>query len=513
VLEEVNNEGMSWKYSVSLFVCVFLAACSNNSGTASGGIAASPGATNTPVSPVNSNGPASPVNPVGATAAKSLQWTWADGANSIYAFSHYGSFGVASTSNNPGGRSNSLSWVDGSGNFWLFGGEALDSTGAVGVMNDLWEYSPSSGEWTWASGARLISQNGIYGSMGVSSISNTPGTRRYSATWVDASGNLWLFGGQGFDSTGSSEVLLNDLWKFNPTNSQWTWVGGSSTGSQSGVYGTALVAGGGNIPGARDGAATWTDGAGNFWLSGGYGYDSTVNARYLNDLWKFNLTSGQWTWMGGSSTGNQIGVYGTAGTASASNIPGSRTYAASWGDASGNFWLFGGDGYDGASQTGYLNDLWKFNPKTSQWTWVSGANLVNQNGVYGTEGMASAANVPGSRMDLPAWADTSGNFWLFGGTGFDSQGFDSSGNRYLGDLWKFNPATSQWTWVDGANIVNQKGVYGTEGTASVSNIPGGREGAAFWLDKAGNFWLFGGSGSDTSASVGLLGDLWNYSPK
>ena len=67
---------------------------------------------------------------------------------------------------------------------------------------------------------------------------------------------------------------------------EWTWVGGSSTlpascvnnpsgfCAQPGVYGTLGIAAAGNIPGARDSAATWTDSNGNFWLFGGEGADS-----------------------------------------------------------------------------------------------------------------------------------------------------------------------------------------------------------------------------------------------
>src|ERR1039458_4944421 len=52
--------------------------------------------------------------------------------------------------------------------------------------------------------------------------------------------------------------------------------------------------------------------------------------------------------MGGSNIHGQSGVYGTLGTASAANIPGSREDAMSWTDKSGNLWLFGGAGTDSA---------------------------------------------------------------------------------------------------------------------------------------------------------------------
>jgi hypothetical protein len=37
-----------------------------------------------------------------------------------------------------------------------------------------------------------------------------------SSSWIDSSGNLWLFGGFGTDSGGLAYVNLNDLWRFTP---------------------------------------------------------------------------------------------------------------------------------------------------------------------------------------------------------------------------------------------------------------------------------------------------------
>jgi hypothetical protein len=43
-----------------------------------------------------------------------------------------------------------------------------------------------------------------------------PGARQYATTWTDNNGNLWLFGGIGYDSTGAQTTMLNDLWKYVP---------------------------------------------------------------------------------------------------------------------------------------------------------------------------------------------------------------------------------------------------------------------------------------------------------
>src|SRR5208282_5598722 len=113
-----------------------------------------------------------------------------------------------------------------------------------------------------------------------------------------------------------------------------------------------------NVPAGRQSATSWTDSAGKFWLFGGYGYDSTGGAGYLNDLWQYSPSSGQWTWISGGNADNASGVYGTQGTAAASNVPGGRYSGSSWIDSSGNLLLFGGYGYGSTGGLGALNDLW-----------------------------------------------------------------------------------------------------------------------------------------------------------
>jgi N-acetylneuraminic acid mutarotase len=353
--------------------------------------------------------------------------------------------------------------------------------------------------WTWVSGSNVIDQSGTYGTKGTAHADNIPGARDGAVSWIDADGNLWLFGGYGRDSTGA-EGELNDLWKFDGTN--WTWVSGSNIVDQPGVYGTKGTAHADNIPGARYGSVSWTDADGNLWLFGGHGYDSAGTDDNLNDLWKFDGTN--WTWVSGANVCSQQGIYGTKGTAHADNIPGARYGSVSWIGADGSLWLFGGHGYDSAGDWGYLNDLWKFDG--TNWTWVSGSNVCNQQGVYGTQGAAHADNVPGARYIAVSWIDADGSLWLFGGSGRDSAG--DWGN--LNDLWKFDG--TNWTWVSGADAIGQSGTYGTKGTAHADNIPGARKGSVSWMAADGNLWFFGGYGRDSAGSWGKLNDLWRYVP-
>jgi N-acetylneuraminic acid mutarotase len=432
-------------------------------------------------------------------------WTWVSGSSTGNTSGTYGTLGVAASTNAPGGRSGSVSWADGSGNLWLFGGTGIDSTGVSGELNDLWEYSPNTDEWTWVGGSNTILAKGVYGVQGVAASTSVPGARHASASWIDGSGNLWLFGGFGYDSTGFGADDLNDLWRYSPVTREWTWIGGSHTAAAPGAYGSRGTASPANMPGARSGSSSWIDGSGNLWLFGGFGYDSTGSANILNDLWKYSPNTGQWTWVGGSSTGGAQGVYGSEGTASSSNVPGARAGSSSWVDGSGALWLFGGHGFDSTTNVALLNDLWTYVPTTDQWVWVGGSNSGNSKGIYGTEGKGDPANAPGGRWLSVSWFDRGGNLWLFGGYGYDAAGTLGC----LDDLWEYTPSNGQWSWMSGSSVVNASGVYGTRGTASSANLPGARSGSISWLDSSGSLWLFGGNYADLVSS-NQYSDLWKY---
>lgn len=289
----------------------------------------------------------------------------------------------------------------------------------------------------------------------------------------------------------------------------FTWIKGTGNTAQTGLYGTLGTPGIGNNPGSREGAVSWKDASGNYWMFGGFGYDFIGNNGSLNDLWKYNPVTNEWTWIKGDNVATQAGVYGTQGVGANLNKPGSRDGAVSWQDAAGNVWLFGGWGYGSAGGLGYLNDLWKYNPVNNQWTWVSGSNLPYQPASYGTPGVSSPSNVPGARRGAVSWADANGNLWLHGGLGNTTTSMTVG---YLDDLWKYNIANNEWTWMKGNNVADQNGAYGTQGTSAPTNNPGSRMLAVSWTDASGDFWMLGGSGYDASStSVDFLNDLWKYS--
>ncbi len=435
-------------------------------------------------------------------------WAWMDGANT----SDQDAVSTNTTKpvppltardvDTPGGTKYAATWTDLNGNLWLFSGSShvAGASNLVAFYNTMWEYKGTQdydgdlADSYWF----LVAPP--------TNLSVVPPARWGAVTWTDAGGDLWLFGGQD-----SGTDFLNDLWSYNIALNTWTQHAGLF--NENGAYGTKGTAAAGNLPGGRWGATARKDASGNVWVFGGFGYgDATsANTGLLNDLWKYS--GGQWTWVSGSSTLNQNGVYGTKGTAAGTNVPGGRQASVSWIDASGNFWLFGGYDLSTTGQPNAFNDLWEFS--AGQWTWVSGANVVNQTATYGTLGTAAGTNVPGARWSPSAWSDSHGDLWMFGG-----QGFDATGNGTLSDLWEFK--SGQWTWVRGPNAVSQPGDYGippnTVVWPHVTNDPGSRWGGSYWttIDPFGNyeFWMFGGEGFDstTGPGDGLLNDLWRYLP-
>ncbi len=448
----------------------------------------------------------------------------------------------------PGGRDFAATWTDAQGRRWLFGGKGYPYPSPYGkqlpgFLSDLWVYN---GTWVPANLPIFVDTGGNYeanpGPMEVvdapgiyGGAASAPGARWGATTWTDASGNLWMFGGQGVNGSGG-EALLNDIWEWTPGaapspvpigspanagtfTGTWTWRGGSTVGNQAGVYGTKGTPSGTNLPGGRWAAASFTDPVGgNVWMFGGQGYDASGNTGILGDLWKYNIASGQWTWVAGPNTASPNGVYGTKGTGAAANQPGGRQNGTLWVDVSGNVWLFGGFGFDSAGtgqpQGAILNDLWEFTG--GQWTWVSGGNIANQTGVYGSSTVAAAANFPGSRWGSAGWTDASKNLWFFGGWGYGSVSTDPTG--FLDDIWEYQHSTGQWIWWKGQFGVNQSTQFDatvSAGLPYVKDQAGARRGAAIWQpDSRGYVYVFGGEGYDfqTGNPPGYLDDLWTYLP-
>jgi len=358
------------------------------------------------------------------------------------------------------------------------------------------------GWWTWMKGPANVDQTATWGTKGMPAPANTPASSYGPFYWQDSNFNFWAWGGGNRTGRGQADMWMYDI----PTN-MWTWKNGAQGLNSLATYGTQGVPAPTNVPAARQyGGASWIDNQNNLWLFGGNGWaPGNQNGEYA-EMWRYNTTTNEWTWMHGPQGVSQPGSYGTQGVASATNYPPARREAcAAWVDNNGIFWMFGGEAnMNGPTQ--YYNDLWKYDPTTNMWTWVRGSATPNSNGSYGTMGVASPTNDPPARSLYSHWKSLNGDLWFFGG------GNDQ--NKSYNDMWKYNIATNQWTWVRGSSTPNPIVSAPTKCVASNSIDPAPRyESRACWTDSCGNFWMFGGVDFTKSPQWGVYNDLWFYHVK
>lgn len=439
------------------------------------------------------------------------QWAWHAGSDFKGSTGSYNEQGLRSEAYVPGARWQSTNWVDEEGHIWLFGGYKFNQL-TTGLYNDFWQYEPQTKAWTWLNGYATTTNNkeqGVYVAK-LEGSTPVPSARQGGLEWTDLDGNLWLLGGAQIGA--SSFGFYNDLWSYDIEKERWSYVQGSrELVLNEGVYGAKGIGSETNDPKSRWHGASWTGLDGKLWFFGGINHNQeTNNIAWINDLWFYDPASNVYTWMGGSKEVDASGVYGLKGEASVGHIPGARSSCAYWSDDEGNFWLFGG--YE---RFEYNNDLWKYSPSTAEWTWVSGNNFQNSPGVYGEKQISSPDNIIGARRYMDGRKDPDGNVWIFGGQGYDAE----AQFGYLSDLWKYTPATNEWTWISGSKFRNPAANFGTKGVASESNSPPARYGHSMWIDESGNIWIYGGLGNieagDNNGNVvaGELNDLWTFDTK
>lgn len=425
------------------------------------------------------------------------QWRWLKGSsNTTQAYGIYGIKGVGAAANTPGSRMGARAAIH-DGKLYLLGGNGT-GVSASGILNDLWQYDITTNQWLWLDGSNAPLQLSVYGTQGVADPLNTLGGRVYGAMW-SANGKLYHQGGQGYGLTNSNAVQ-NDFWEYDLQSTDWRWLTGGNRTYSVGIYGTKGVAAAANMPGPRQGHVIWELGS-KLYLFGGLGYaNGVVNGNgYLNDLWEYDTQTKLWTWIKGADVQNQFANYGSLGVASPTSTPGGRTDATGW-VYNNKLYFFGGTGY-AASTSGSNGDLWEFDPATGNWRWLK-HNVVNANGVYGTQGVAAATNRPGTRQGAVSWVDGD-KAYLFGGLGY------ASANGYLADIWEYDMLTGNWKFVKGPTAASQVGVYGTKGIANTSNRPGGKANAVQW-QVGRKIYIFGGQGNTTSTGAGYTNDLWEY---
>ena len=280
------------------------------------------------------------------------QWKWIDTAGTP-GVDEAGDYVDGGDGVYPGGRQGGATWTDPvTGEFWLFGGTAPSIPGnssSLVVFNDLWMYD---GSWNFMGGPTVAGNAGSYppapGGAG------TPPARRDACTWVDRSGQFWLFGGQKQGLFAGGTGYLNDLWKYNSGTNVWTWVKGSSTPDViASVKGASGVLDAANTPNSRSSPGTVSMPDGTLLMFGGI----SGTATFYNEIWRWDWVTEQWAWIrGGISMGN----YGTKGEGDVARTPGGRfTPSVFAGTNNETLWVFGGGG-SSATGNGRLADLWRY---------------------------------------------------------------------------------------------------------------------------------------------------------
>jgi len=417
--------------------------------------------------------------------------------------------------------------------------------------------------WTWMKGSSNSNSSGNYGVKGISAPSNNPPGRYQAAYWKDLDGNFWIFGGHN-DFTNPS-TTYNDLWKFNVTSNEWTWVNGPQNNSnQAGNYGTLGNPSPSNLPPGRSyGSLCWVDSAGHLYLYGG-----AYLADLYSDLWRYNIATNEWTWIAGYNTPNVSPNHGVKGVASALNQPGSRGESNSAWVVKNKLFFFGGL-TSGPLINNLMNDLWSFDLNTNEWTWEAGSDLANQAATYGTINIPAAINEPGASYSHTNWK-VKDSLFIFGS-------FDPA-KGHFNTVWKYDLQSKLWTWVDGSNSIDPASTinglclfsqsnipsgrhenrtisqltncntalitfggnafdndlwlfsnnnrswkllwgslsgiplisnYGLKGITTATNSIPGRSGHCMWSDEQGNIWIFGGLSSNP---VNAANDLWKFTP-
>jgi gliding motility-associated-like protein len=404
-------------------------------------------------------------------------WTWIHG-NTHTGAPVYGTQGVSNATNVPPGRYHAVYWTDLNGGFWMYSGGLMNS------FNDLWKYNVYTNEWTWMKGPQNQNNlSAVYGVQGVSSPLNNPAANQLGGFgWVDNNNNLWMF-----------QSTTNELWKYNIATNEWTFM---KTGMGTTTYGTQGVgAPGNNPPSVMENKCAWVDYANNNL----YMYEG-------NDMWMYNISTNNWTWLKGTQGVPSTGNYGTLGVASNSNIPPGRYIYSYWQDEANNLYMYGG-----FTNTGFatLSDIWKYDISNNMWTWVGGTQLTDYAGNY--DGYCKPANnkYPRGRLENRSAYPRCSSF------AYDLGGITSTGSAFLNDLWFYNISNNEWTWLSGSSATTEQiGDKGVKGIPAVTNMIPGKWGIHVWTDTLFNLYVFGGETQQTPLGSGILetNDMWRFVP-
>ncbi|MFY7910223.1 MAG: Kelch repeat-containing protein [Emticicia sp.] len=346
----------------------------------------------------------------------------------------------------------------------------------------------SQNQWTWMAGYLVSDAVWIYprplpsplsvrGTPWILGSNVKPSVREHPAGGIVNNNDIYVYGGAALENEYSS-----DFWIYDVSQQKWAFISDLGWQVIIDVIGRESTTA---HPGGRNRAASAVDKNGNIWFFGGLYRDKNTNETFTrSDLWRYNTQTKKFTYFD-EYAGSQ-------------SKPSDRYRARAWFDNNNNMWMYGG-AVDTQSGSLSYNDLWKFNTTTYTWTFISGNK--NQpyckncpNGVYPTTpGISGTQYFPRARSDYGYWQDNSGNVWIYGGYA------ESHGSDEYGDLWKFNPVTSEWTLISGSSAMNPP---------QTATNPGSRNAPYCWVGNDNKLYMTGGLRQYSS----FLRDIWRINP-
>lgn len=140
----------------------------------------------------------------------------------------------------------------------------------------------------------------------------------------------------------------------------------------------------------------------------------------------------------------------------------------------------------------------------SRWERIGGSTAFDVPMIRGEKGVSAAENYPGSRCGHSIFVHpTSGLMYLFGG-----YGYTNTSDGEFNDVWSYNFASNQWTWLSGDKDPSS-GDYSSFGVMSASAAPSSRFYYAMDMHPvSGELYLFGGR-----AGTLFWNDFWRWDPQ
>lgn len=255
-----------------------------------------------------------------------------------------GTMGIPAATNSPQPAYSQTAWVSDDGNLWLY----------ESWSGKMWSFNTTTNMWTYQCGS--ISATAVVGTIGVYSPNNQPENKKFFQHWKSDDGTFYCLGTTDFQPNSNTVTM----WQFDPTIEQWRVVAAFPSNSPSFTQDCTFDPA--NCPSTVFlQTPCWKDECNRF-----YGIDEAGGGY----IWCFDPAINQFAKVSGTISPYGAVIppnYGTQGVSSPTNFPGtvftnlpgwntfSGTFAPSWTDHNGNFWLMGSNVYES-------NPLWRYVP-------------------------------------------------------------------------------------------------------------------------------------------------------